>query len=50
MVRRPASDDGAVMLEYAMMISFVVAVAFVAVQAFGLSVLDLLRSAADVMP
>jgi Flp pilus assembly pilin Flp len=50
MVRRPEGDDGAVMLEYAMMISFVVAVAFAAVQAFGLSVLDLFRSAADIMP
>lgn len=43
-------DTGAVFVEYAALISLIVAVAFLAVQAFGGSVLGLFRSAMDVMP
>lgn len=50
-MRRHLSDDsGATMVEYAMLVSLVFAVAVLAVQAFGISVLDLFRSAVDVMP
>jgi Flp pilus assembly pilin Flp len=43
-------DAGATMTEYAALLSLVVLVAFIAVQAFGGSVLGLFRSAVDVMP
>ncbi|HSG80118.1 MAG TPA: Flp family type IVb pilin [Acidimicrobiia bacterium] len=43
-------DHGAVMVEYAFMVAFVVAVAFIGVQLFGESVLGLFRSAVDVSP
>lgn len=43
-------ETGAVLVEYAALISLIVAVAFLAVQMFGGSVLGLFRSALDVMP
>lgn len=43
-------DSGAALVEYAMLISLIVAVAVLAVTAFGGSVLDLFGSANDVMP
>ena len=44
------SDSGATVAEYALILSLIVAVAFLAVQAFGGSVLDLFRSTVGVMP
>ena len=43
-------ESGATMVEYAMLVSLIFAVAVLAVQAFGGSVLDLFSSAAGVMP
>jgi len=50
MLAKIRDDSGATLVEYSMMISFVVAVAFLAVQAFGGSVLGLIQSALDSMP
>lgn len=50
MLTRLRDEGGAVMAEYALMISLVVVVAFLAVQAFGGSVLGLFRSTLAVMP
>ena len=50
MSHRLESDSGATVAEYALILSLIVAVAFLAVQAFGGSVLDLFRSGVDVMP
>jgi Flp pilus assembly pilin Flp len=49
-MHRLLDDSGGALVEYAVLISLIVAVAFAAVQAFGGTVLDLFRSAADVMP
>lgn len=43
-------DSGATLVEYSMLISFIAAVSFLAVQAFGGSVLGLIQSALDSMP
>lgn len=43
-------DSGAALVEYSMLISLIVAVAFLAVQAFGGSVLGLIQTALDSMP
>ena len=43
-------ERGAVMVEYAFMVAFVIAVAFVGVQLFGDAVLGLFQSAVDVSP
>ncbi|HLE38721.1 MAG TPA: Flp family type IVb pilin [Acidimicrobiia bacterium] len=43
-------DAGAVLVEYAALISLILAVAFLAVQAFGGGVLGLFEAARDVMP
>jgi Flp pilus assembly pilin Flp len=43
-------ERGAVMVEYAFMVAFVIAVAFIGVQVFGESVLGLFQSAVDVSP
>ena len=50
MSRQFKGDSGAVLVEYAMLVSLVLLVAFLAVGAFGVSVLDLFRSAVDVWP
>ncbi len=50
MPRQLRGDSGATAVEYSMLISLIVAVAFLAVQAFGVSVLDLFSSSLDVMP
>ncbi|MCB2223769.1 MAG: Flp family type IVb pilin [Actinobacteria bacterium] len=44
------SETGATMVEYAMMIGFVVIVAFLAVEVFGDAVRSLFQSSVDVMP
>jgi Flp pilus assembly pilin Flp len=43
-------DSGAALVEYSMLISLIVAVAFLSVQAFGGSVLGLIQTALDSMP
>jgi len=43
-------DSGAALVEYSMLISLILAVAFLAVQAFGGSVLGLIQTAVDSMP
>jgi Flp pilus assembly pilin Flp len=50
MIRRLHDESGATMPEYALMVSLIAAVAFLAVTAFGGSVLDLFQSAVDVIP
>ena len=50
MSRGLQGDSGATLVEYAMLVSFVLIVAFLAVQAFGVSVLDLFRTAVDEFP
>ena len=50
MIRRLQDESGATMAEYALMVSFIAAAAFLAVTAFGGSVLDLFRAAVNVMP
>ena len=50
MSRQLRGDSGATAVEYSMLISLIVAVAFLAVAAFGGSVLELFRSTLDVMP
>lgn len=50
MLKRMRSDGGAALVEYAMLISLILAVAFLAVQAFGGSVLGLFDTAVDSMP
>jgi Flp pilus assembly pilin Flp len=50
MSRRMRDDSGAALVEYSMLISLIVAVAFLAVQAFGGSVLGLIQTALDSMP
>jgi len=49
-VHRLREERGATMAEYAIMVSFVAAAAFLAVQAFGISVQRLFQNAVDVMP
>lgn len=44
------NDDGATMVEYALMVSLVVIVAFLGVQIFGDAVRGLFGSAVDLMP
>ena len=43
-------EDGATMVEYAFMVGFVAAVAFLAVGVFGGAVSSLFQAAADLMP
>jgi Flp pilus assembly pilin Flp len=49
-MRRWRSDEGATMVEYSLMIAFVVIVAFLGVQIFGDAVLGLFDSAVDAAP
>ncbi len=50
MLEQTRGDSGAALPEYAILISLIAAVAFLAVQAFGGSVLDLIQTAVDAMP
>ena len=50
MSRKLRDDSGAALVEYSMLISLILAVAFLAVQAFGGSVLGLIQTALDSMP
>lgn len=47
---RERNETGATMVEYAMMIAFVVIVAFLAVELFGDAVRNLFQSSVDVIP
>lgn len=49
-LRRMRAEDGATMIEYAVMVSLVAMMAFLAVQLFGAAVLGLFSDAVDVMP
>lgn len=50
MKRLLQGDRGATMVEYAIMVSLVAAVAFIAVQVFGSAVLDLFQRGVDALP
>jgi len=49
-MRRLQSDNGATLVEYALMLAFIFAAAFMAVQVFGGRVGDLFESAVDLWP
>jgi len=49
-MRRLPSDSGATLVEYALILAFIFAVAFLAVQAFGGKVGDLFDAAVDLWP